>query len=203
MILTAVALFGLARSASGTTMTASTKRFPQRVGNYTLVRTWNETLVTGPVVYLWAQYAPAKGGTPIAVGVSPILGWHDPLLCHTVRGEHPVWQGPLLVTTGTTTPVSFSSALYDDGMTRSIEASTQCAHGECGESETNRTDFGFVYTPTSMLNQGDQQAIRVLVMAESQNETGPEDITRRELTEDVEKFLASVNLADLTLVDSR
>ena len=65
------------------------ERFPERLGNYALVRSWNETLVTGTVVYVWAEYAPVNGGTPISIGLSPVLGWHDPLICHFARGEQP------------------------------------------------------------------------------------------------------------------
>jgi len=71
------------------------ERFPQRMGSYSLVRSWNETLPIGLVAYVWAQYAPANGGTSISIGVSPELGWHDPLVCHVVRGEQPLWQGQL------------------------------------------------------------------------------------------------------------
>jgi len=35
-------------------------------------RTWNETLDTGPIVYVWAQYVPVDGGNPIAIGISPV-----------------------------------------------------------------------------------------------------------------------------------
>ena len=64
---------------------AAAERFPARLGNYSLKRTWNESLDTGPVVYVWAQYAPVQGGTPIAIGVSPVPDWHNPVLCHSVR----------------------------------------------------------------------------------------------------------------------
>jgi exosortase J len=101
-------------------------RFPARAGNYTLVRSWNETLLDGGVVYIWGQYAPAGGGRSIAVGVSPVL-LHDPLVCHTARGDHPLWQGQLTAATEDVAPISFSSALYSDGATEYLEASTQCS----------------------------------------------------------------------------
>ena len=101
-VLAAIALFGcagLARAVEAAranpAVDAAQLKFPHRIGSYTLARTWDETLIAGPVAYEWGQYVPADGGTPVAVGVSPVLGWHDPLLCHTIRGEHTLWQGQL------------------------------------------------------------------------------------------------------------
>ncbi len=67
--------------------------FPSRVGTYTLRRSWNECLLTGALIYHWADYAPADNGPHVAIGLSPVLGAHDTLLCHSARGEYPLWHG--------------------------------------------------------------------------------------------------------------
>jgi exosortase J len=176
------------------------ERFPARVGDYSLVRTWNEALVTGSVVYYWAQYAPGGGGTPIAIGVSPVPDWHDPALCHSVRGENPLWHGQLTVATAGTGPTDFSSAFYNDGVTQYIEASTMCRGGTCGEFTTARTHFGFVYTrpdPKSLLSDDPSQPIRILLRAETLDMAVPADAARQQLTQDLRSFLASAKLDDL------
>ena len=33
-------------------------QFPARIGSYTLSRSWNENLFTGPLVFHWAEYVP-------------------------------------------------------------------------------------------------------------------------------------------------
>jgi exosortase J len=177
------------------------ERFPERLGNYTLVRTWNESPFAGQVVYVWGQYAPADGGTPIAIGVSPVPDWHDPVLCHSVRGEDPLWQGQLAVATAGDAPVSFSAAFYADGVTQHIEASTICSGETCGEFTTERTHFGLIYTrpdPKSLVNQVGQKPIRVLLRAEIIDMSVPSDVARQQLTKDMRSFLASVKLDDLT-----
>ncbi len=179
---------------------ATAQQFPAHLGSYTLVRTWNETLLTGPIAYYWAQYAPAGGGTPIALGVSPVLGWHDPLICHATRGEHPLWQGHLAIATSDVAPINFSSAFYSDGVTQSLEASTQCLNGACSEFATERTHFGFVYSrpdAKSLLSPDGQRAIPVLLRAETLDTTLPADAARQQLTQDLRTFLASVKLNDL------
>jgi exosortase J len=193
----------LSTTSAGNTLM---QRFPSRIGNYTLVRSWNETLLTGPVVYVWAQYAPIDGGTSIAIGVSPMLGWHDPLICHAVRGEHPLWQGPLTVATADVAPINFSSAFYSNGVAQYIEASTQCSGTSCGEFATERTHFGFIFSrpdPKSVLSQNRQWPIPVLLRAESMDMAMPADAARQQLTQNLRLFLASVSLDDLTRPYSR
>jgi exosortase J len=51
-------------------------QFPARIGSYTLSRSWNENLFTGPLIFYWAQYAPPNGGTPISLGIS-LQRWRD------------------------------------------------------------------------------------------------------------------------------
>jgi exosortase J len=180
---------------------ADIARFPQRLGNYSLARSWNETQLAGQVVYVWAQYVPVDGGMPIAVGVAPGLGWHDPIICHAIRGENPLWQGPLKVSTADNTSISFSSAFYSDGVTQDLEASTQCAGNSCGEYATERTHFGFIFSrpdPKDLLSQNPQHPVPVLLRAETPDVTLPADAAREELTRNLRLFLASVRVQDLT-----
>jgi len=179
----------------------ATAQFPERLGNYTLARSWNEAGVTGPVVYVWGQYAPADGGASIAIGISPISDWHDPVVCHTARGQDPLWQGQLTVATADAVPINFSSAFYNDGVTRHIEASTMCQAKTCGEFTSERTHFGFVYSrpdPSSLFSQNSQFPVRVLVRAETMDMTVPNDAARQQLTRQMRDFLAHVKLDDLT-----
>lgn len=204
----AIALLGWAGVGRGdaaflptiTNTKAAEVRFPPRLGNYALTRTWNESLPTGPVVYFWAQYSPAVGGSPIAIGVSPVPDWHDPVLCHSVRGENPVWQGQFSAPT-VGAPVNFSSAFYNDGVTQYVEASTICRGGVCGEFATERSHLGFVYSrpnPESMLESGPQKPIRVLLRVETLDMSVSADSARSQLIEDLRGFLASANLDELT-----
>ena len=177
------------------------ERFPQRMGNYSLVRSWNETLPTGLVAYVWAQYAPVNGGTSIAIGVSPELGWHDPLVCHIIRGEQPLWQGQVTFATAGLIPINFDSAFYNDGVTQYLEASTLCSDGICNESATDRKHFGFIYTrpdPAYLLGAEPKRPIPVVLRAETTDVATSSDVTRQQLTKDLRDFVVSVKLDDLT-----
>jgi hypothetical protein len=82
-----------------------------------------------------------------------------------------------------------------------MEASTMCSGGTCDEFATERIHLGFVYSrPDSktLLSDGPERPIRVLVRAESMDLSQPDDTTRQRLTEDLRSFLAPVQLGDLT-----
>ena len=174
------------------------QRFPQTIGSYHLVRTWQETTNTGVEIYQWAEYA-APSGRPVAIGISPALSWHDPLLCHMIRSEHPVWQGPLQVRTSAV-PVSFNTALYADGITDVLDASTQCSGGACNEFATERTRFGLVYTPVNRksLLYGPARSLPVIVRAELPSSNAGTEAARIQLAASISSFVSAADLAELT-----
>jgi exosortase J len=176
-------------------------QFPATMGNYTLVRSWNENLVLGTLLYHWAEYAPTGGGTHISIGISPILGSHDTLICHSARGEDPLWHDPLTFPTAGDTPISFSGAFFNDGATQYLEATTICSGTSCGEYATDRTHFGFVYSKPdtqSIFLQDPVRPIPILIHAETIDTTLPADVARAQMTTAIRSFVATVSLNNLT-----
>lgn len=193
-------------ASSAAATNAAVQRFPDHLGNYVLGRTWKETQVAGPVIYVWGQYALPGGRMPIAIGISPTLGLHDPLICHFIRGENPQWQGQLTVPIEGGDAVNLSSSFYNDGVTQFLEASTQCSGASCGEFATDRTHFGFIYTRIhgrSLLGEDSERPVPVLLRVETTDMTLSDDAARQRLTAELTDFLASVRLGDLALPYSR
>src|ERR1700733_6054821 len=176
-------------------------QFPARIGSYTLSRSWNENLFSGPLIFHWAQYVPSSGGTPISIGVSPVLGSHDTLICHSARGEDPLWRDQLTLPTAGNVPISFSASFFNDGATQYLEATTICNGGSCGEYTSARTPFGFVYSkpPTNTLfAQDPQRPIPILIKAETIDTTLPAAVARQQMIDAVRGFVASVDVDGLT-----
>ena len=176
-------------------------QFPARIGSYTLSRSWNENLFSGPLIFHWAQYVPPSGGTPISIGVSPVLGSHDTLICHSARGEDPLWRDQLTLPTAGNVPISFSASFFNDGATQYLEATTICNGGSCGEYTSDRTHFGFVYSkpPTNTLfAQDPQRPIPILIKAETIDTTLPAAVARQQMIDAVRSFVASVDVDGLT-----
>ncbi|HWB31649.1 MAG TPA: exosortase J [Acidobacteriaceae bacterium] len=186
--------------ASVPTVTAAAQSFPERIGEYVLQRTWNETLQEGPIIYMWAEYVPAGGGIPVAIGISPVSNWHNPLICRSVRGDDPVWQGQLTLATAES-PVQFSAGFYNDGVTQTLDVSTLCSMGKCGEYATERSHMGFLLSfptlrPGMMANS--RRSTRVLLRVEALDPTQSSDGVRNRLDDDLRRFLAGVPLSRLT-----
>ena len=174
--------------------------FPTQVGAYTLARSWNEYATGGPVIFQWADYAPADGSAHIAVGISPILGSHDTLICHSARGEDPIWHAELPVNTAGG-PTSFSASFFADGATQYLEATTLCQGASCGEYSDNRRHFGFVYSRPSastLFSQDPERPLPVMLRAETTDTALPADLARQQLTDSTRSFLAHLNLNELT-----
>ena len=175
-------------------------QFPAHIGSYTLARTWNENLFTGPLIYHWAEYAPADGGPHVSIGVSPMMGSHDTLICHSARGEDPIWRDQLTIPTAQGA-IGFSGSFFNDGATQYLEATTVCNGGSCGEYSSDRTHFGFVYsklTSQSLLSQDAQRPIPILLKVETIDTTLPADVARHQMITDLRSFLSLVDLDGLT-----
>jgi exosortase J len=176
-------------------------QFPARIGNYTLSRSWDENIFGGPLVFRWAQYVPPNGGTPISLGISPVLGSHDTLICHSAKGEDPLWRDQITLPTAGNVAVNFSGSFFNDGATQYLEATTICNGGSCGEYSSDRTHFGLVYSkPTSqaLFSQDPQRPIPILIKAETIDTTLPADVARQQMIAAVRSFVASVDLDGLT-----
>ena len=175
-------------------------RFPQHVGSYTLERRWNEYLNNGPLIFYWADYRPAGGGALVSVGVSPVLGAHDSLLCHQARGEDWLWHGDLALPTAADT-TTFSGSFFNNGATQYMEATTVCTGTTCGQYSSSRTHFGFVYSRPdahTLLSQSPSRPIPVLLHAETLDTAMSADSARAELTANLRTFLAAASLAEFT-----
>ncbi len=175
-------------------------QFPEKVGTYTLARRWNENLLTGALLFHWAEYAPENGGTHVEIGVSPLMGSHDTLVCHTARGEDPIWHGQSAFPTGDGT-TNFSASFFNDGSTQYLEATTLCTGSSCGEYSTAPARFGIVYSrphPETLLSQNAARPIPILVKAETVDTTLPPNVARQQLSADLTSFLSTVSLDSLT-----
>ena len=174
--------------------------FPRQLGSYALEREWNEYLVTGPLIFYWADYKPADGGPIVSVGISPVLGAHDTLLCHAARGEDWLWHGDLdMPTRGE--PTMFSGSFFNDGATQYLEATTVCTGGSCGQYTSPRKHFGLIYSRPdthTLLTQSPSRPIPVLLRTETLDTAMAPDLARAQLTANLRHFLSGANLADFT-----
>jgi exosortase J len=174
-------------------------RFPRQVGAYTLMRQWDETLLNGPRIFHWLEYEDAAGER-VSVGVSPVLGAHDTLICHAARGEDWLWHGALTLPTRAG-PTQLSGSLFNDGTHEYLEAATVCSGESCGQYTSERRHFGFVFSKPDtgvLLGQSPARPIPVLIHAEVADAATAPELARAQLTAVLGVFLAGVDLAEFT-----
>jgi exosortase J len=194
------AMMGLAGQPRVATDPQAMGMFPQQAGAYKLEREWNEYLPGGALIFYWADYRPVGGGPAVSVGISPVLGAHDTLICHSARGEDWLWHGDLLMpTVGTAT--NFSGSLFNDGSRQYLEATTMCSGDHCGQFSSNRTHFGLIYSKPDtnvLLSPSPSRPIPVLLRTETPDAAMAPDLARAQLTATLRSFLTGVDLEQFT-----
>ncbi len=194
------ALFAAGEQARSVVDPDALGMFPQHVGGYTLERKWNEHLVTGALIFYWADYRPAGEGPVVSVGISPVLGTHDTLLCHSARGEDWLWHGNLLMPTAGV-PTSFSGSFFNNGAVQYLEATTVCSSGHCGQFTSSRTHFGFVYSRPdthALFAPSPSRPIPVLLRTETPDAAMAPDLARAQLTANLQRFLSRADMQEFT-----
>ena len=181
---------------------AKSAAFPEAVGQYRLQRTWLEKLETGQTIFEWAAYRRPGAESEVQIGVSPTLGAHDTLLCHAARGDDWLWQGTMRLSTQAG-PVSFAGAVFSDGSTEALEATTVCSGGACGQWASERRHFGLVYSkPQAQTWTGavSSRPIPVLLRVEVAKGTLSPDLTRARLIVEMQDYLQGATLGGFTAI---
>ena len=179
---------------------ATSPTFPARVGTYQLTRTWADTLTSGAILYQWGEYTPDDGGAHVQIAISPVLGAHDTLICHTARGEDPIWHDQMTLP-GAGSAIAFSGSFFNDGSTQYLEATTLCNGSSCGEFSNSLPHFGFVYSkpnPAVLVSNTTQRSIPILLRVESVDTTTSPEVMRQKLTKALQSFVGSTDLAAFT-----
>lgn len=178
---------------------------PQRIGSYTLVRTWTDTTIEGALVYLWGEYAAPSGpdATPsphIDLGIAPQLAVHDAEVCHIARGEDPTWHGQI-ATSSLGGEIDLTAAAYNNGVAQRLEASTVCDAGACRQYSQTTQHVTLVYARPhrELPMQADPtRPVPVLLKAESLDVVSPTAVVEPRLADALKAFLAQANLVQIT-----
>lgn len=179
--------------------TAAIPTMPEVLGGWKRVRTYQDTLTTGVVVYTWGDYESPDGKHAVAVGVSPELDMHDVEVCHIARGEEPVWHGQVSAYTPSGV-IDFVVATYNDGLLQTLEASTLCDNGSCRQYTRSTGGMTFVYAhPRRVLPMSTQanRPVPMLLKVESHDVGAPAGVAEQRMAAELQQFLRAVDLNGL------
>jgi len=174
---------------------------PQQIGHFTLVRTWNDTLLGGTIVYSWGDYQMnGSPGAHVSFGISPVLSGHDVEVCHIARGEDPTWHGQIAAQSPGGA-IDLTAATYNNGVTQWLEASTVCDAGVCRQfSQTSKhVTLVYAYPHKSLPLKADvTRSVPVLLKVETQDTATPSAVIEPVLAAMLQQFLKDADLVQLT-----
>ena len=206
-VLALAAVFGFdalhAQRLSGA-QTGNIPPMPAVLGGYRLVRTYEDTLLSGAVVYTWGEYAPpdrpgGQSGSHIAVGVSPEMDVHDTEVCHIARGEDPTSHGEIVAPTAAG-EVALVAATYNNGTVQTLEASTVCDAGACRQFTSSTGEVTLIYAHphrTLPMQAAPGRPVPMLLKVESGDAVSPAGIVGPQLAEQLKTFLRNADLPGL------
>ena len=181
---------------------------PLQLGGYRLVRTYQDTLTDGVVVYAWGEYAPptepsramtGQATAHIAVGISPEMDVHDTEVCHLARGEDPTSHSELLTQTAGG-EVALVAATYNNGTVQTLEASTVCDGGTCRQFAQTTGNTTVIYARphrTLPLQHAPTRPVPLLLKVESADAVSPAAVIGPQLAEQLKTFLRGVDLTTM------
>ena len=174
---------------------------PAGLGGYRLVRTYQDTLLDGVVVYTWGEYAPpgSQPGAHIAVGVSPLMDVHDTEVCHIARGEDPTSHGEMLAPSAGG-EVALVAATYNNGTVQTLEASTVCDAGACRQFTSSTGGVTLIYAHphrTLPMQAAPSRPVPMLFKVETQDEAAPAAAVEPQLAGELKVFLRNTDLGNL------
>ena len=190
------------RAEAARLATLAPATLPAHIGNFTLERTWNETQFN-VLVYSWGDYAAATvngvQGAHVMLGVSPQTV-HDAEVCHLARGEEPTWHGQILAATAAG-PVELTAAMYNDGATQVLEASTVCDNGTCRQYSQTSQHVTVIYARPHRgvpLQSNETRPIPLMLKVESLDVLASPSAMEPQLQSTLIAFLKDADLLTLT-----
>ena len=172
---------------------------PEQLGGWKLLRTYQDTLTTGVVVYQWGEYGRPGGSEVVAVGISPELDMHDVEVCHIARGEDPIWHGRIAAPTSTG-DAAFVAAMYNNGLVQTLEASTLCGAEGCQQYTNSTGQMTFVYAhPRRVLPMAadSQRPVPMLFKVQSSDVGAPAQLAESRMAAELQAFLSGADLKGL------
>jgi len=172
------------------------KLLPKQIGDFRLVRAWQEESPLGISMESALYKNPAS--QEVTLGIWLLRNRHNAHDSWIVRGESPEMRAERRFTTALGRTVSFETALYSDGITDRFAGTVECTPLVC------RTDLAGLQSTTLFFSNNPDfetdgaRTVSFFFSAERIHDDKPKDRTLRELSSEVQTFLSYVDLPELS-----
>ena len=186
---------------------ASLARFPKRIGQFALTRTWYEQSGGQTLVESGAYSQSGADEIILAIWVAPFVYYHDANSCLLARGLKPELVTSLPFVTAQGKSVDLSTGFYNDGVTDSIVVSVVCTPGSCSQSQQvaskGRVSFFVLKPQIGDLTGSAAHPVPIMIRIDRVQSDQPHSdaskaATQNALTAEAQKFLAGLDPMSLS-----
>lgn len=171
-------------------------RLPAQLGNYQLIRAWQEQ-VDGVSVLEAAAFAGDPSGE-VEIGIWLPPSSHSIERSLMTQGESPIANAVTSFTTGDGRVVPFNTALYDDGITDTFIGDTYCTPLSCQASSTREEGLHLTLDEVIGHNAPGKRVVPVFFKIQVPRTGASTDAVYKDLSSRSQLFLAHLNLAQLS-----
>lgn len=173
------------------------RRIPIQVGEYRLVRAWQEQQAGTPVLETAAFEKGASGEIEVGIWLAPTdHAIQQSLMTH---GEVPRTKAAAQFSTAAGRIVQFNTALYDDGITDTLTGDTYCSPSSC-QSGRYKPNEGvhLAFTKTVDHTTRGKRVVPIFVKLQVPHTNSGTAATYKELSSECEDFLSHLDLTQLS-----
>jgi exosortase J len=172
-------------------------RIPTQVGEYRLVRAWQEQQAGTPVLETAAFEKGASGEIEIGIWLAPTdHAIQQSLMTH---GEVPKAKAITQFGTAGGRTVQFNTALYDDGVTDTLTGDTYCSPSSCQPGQYKSKE-GVHLAFTQMVDHvtRGKRVVPIFFKLQVPHTNSGTEAAYKELSSECEDFLSHLNLPQLS-----
>jgi exosortase J len=172
------------------------ERLPAQVGDYRLVRAWQEQVEGAPVLEAAAFAGEPSGEVEIGIWLPP--SEHSIERSLMTQGELPTATAVTAFTTADGRTAPFNTALYDDGITDTFIGDTYCTPLSCRASSGKEQGLHLTLDEVIGHNAPGKRAVPFFFKIQVLRSSAPRDAVYKDLSARSQAFLAHLNLTQLS-----
>jgi exosortase J len=171
-------------------------RLPKQLGDYALVRAWQEQLDGDTVLENAAYAAGASRGMTVGIWLPP--SEHNVRLSRMVHGELPEMRAERSFVTARGRPVTFDTAYYSDGITDSLEGNAHCNPSFCRLSQERQGGVHLGFKNVIDFNTRGERFVSIFFRVEKPHTDAPKADIYQALSTESQNFLSNVDLNEFS-----
>ena len=169
---------------------------PKQIGNYVLVRAWQEGSSSVTLLESGAYKGPASDEITIGVWLPPSR--HSVHYSWMTHGESPQLRANISYATLQRNMVSFDTGLYRDGVSDRLAGSVDCTPSRCQPPQEEGKEFSLVYSQTADYSTRGTRAVSMFFAIERPSNQVSNQFAYQELSAEAQSFLAGVSFTELS-----